>query len=287
MNASLVELLQIAQRSYTRIPVILSGQKQWCFDQISEFTNEPGLKKSTFENGLLISQEPENLPCDIPHISAEKVIKFLGSEVNMIIWDGFSGLNPSALGAATGLIRGGGLFILCIPDLSNLAQKPDPDYRKLCSFEDDLKRVNTYFLQGMRSLCFESPCALLQQCKFPIAKSNIKLELIKPTEINALPDHSALTLPTHDQLQAMNAIRKVSQGHRNRPLVISADRGRGKTSTLGLAAAQLTEEYGHKIVVTAPRKNAVAPYLNTLSPTVRTQAKHQYFTHQMNSSNLK
>ncbi|MCL4141142.1 UNVERIFIED_CONTAM: hypothetical protein GTU68_008669 [Idotea baltica] len=78
-------------------------------------------------------------------------------------------------------------------------------------------------------------------------------------QASALPE---LTLPktdspaaeyqTADQQQAIKAILKVAKGHRRRPLVLSADRGRGKSAALGMAAAQLLSTGTQRILVTAP-----------------------------------
>lgn len=57
-----------------------------------------------------------------------------------------------------------------------------------------------------------------------------------------------------EQVEAVEAIRRVVNGHRRRPLVITADRGRGKSSALGLAAAILMQEKPRQILVTAPRQ---------------------------------
>ncbi|EJG0450067.1 tRNA(Met) cytidine acetyltransferase, partial [Vibrio parahaemolyticus] len=48
-------------------------------------------------------------------------------------------------------------------------------------------------------------------------------------------------------------------GHRKRPLVLTADRGRGKSSALGIACAQLLQHKPLRILLTAPSINAVEP----------------------------
>ncbi|WP_115717207.1 GNAT family N-acetyltransferase [Gallaecimonas mangrovi] len=64
---------------------------------------------------------------------------------------------------------------------------------------------------------------------------------------------------TADQQQALAAGIKVLSGHRGRPLVLTADRGRGKTALLGTLAAEALKAGRSPVVVTAPRFEALAP----------------------------
>lgn len=59
------------------------------------------------------------------------------------------------------------------------------------------------------------------------------------------------------QKQAIAAVKKVLTGHRKRPLVITADRGRGKSSALGMAASEIIADSAKTIIVTAPNTKAV------------------------------
>ncbi|MCG6282997.1 tRNA(Met) cytidine acetyltransferase, partial [Vibrio diabolicus] len=61
------------------------------------------------------------------------------------------------------------------------------------------------------------------------------------------------------QAEAIAQVVRVVEGHRKRPLVLTADRGRGKSSALGIAAAQLMQSRSLNIIVTAPTLANVAP----------------------------
>ncbi len=64
---------------------------------------------------------------------------------------------------------------------------------------------------------------------------------------------------TEDQRLAVAAILRAARGRARRPLVLVADRGRGKTAALGIAAGELLTGGMRRILVTAPRLAAVEP----------------------------
>ena len=64
--------------------------------------------------------------------------------------------------------------------------------------------------------------------------------------------------PTAGQRQLIDDIVRLGHGRRRRPLVITADRGRGKSAALGMAGVRLLQEGRRRIVVTAPSPEAVA-----------------------------
>lgn len=59
-----------------------------------------------------------------------------------------------------------------------------------------------------------------------------------------------------EQAEAVEAIIRLARGRARRPLALIADRGRGKSAALGIAAARLIQAPGVHILVTAPRRSA-------------------------------
>ncbi len=74
---------------------------------------------------------------------------------------------------------------------------------------------------------------------------------------------------THEQLTAVEAVLKVFNGKRNRPLVLTADRGRGKSSALAIACGQLlksaTKEYELRLVITTADVSSLTVFFSQLA----------------------
>lgn len=152
----------------------------------------------------------------------KKAHTVLGQEFDAVIFDCHNKFDPNAFGAVTGTIRGGGYLLLLKPER---------------------KESNSLFLERFWSL--------LENSHYQAVNSMQKelVPLSAPPKINHPNDFATL-----DQNDAVNAIINVVKGHRRRPLVITADRGRGKSASLGIAAATLFEEGYENIIVCAPSK---------------------------------
>lgn len=177
------------------------------------------------------------------------VTQVLGREYDAVICDlheGFSrfstnqlaknraqtAINPNTFGAIAGVIRGGGALLLLLPDDTKTLQK---------------SRFFRRFLSLLRG-CSTSHC---------IQAGEIPLPLPQPERVS---QRIALSYGciTADQVAAVTGILKVVEGHRRRPLLISSDRGRGKSAALGLAAAQLLNKGCKQILVCAPSRKAAS-----------------------------
>ncbi len=155
----------------------------------------------------------------------------LGQEFDIAVVDLFEPFDANAFGAITGTIRGGGALIMLVPEKTRFPQ--------------------SLFLQRFYQI--------LKNGRYDSVIQQISLD--KKNQKNlSLPvfDPKKNTYSTAGQQKAIQAIIHVVTGHRRRPLLISADRGRGKSAALGLAAAALIEQRQcqHIIVCAPSRKTA-------------------------------
>jgi len=147
--------------------------------------------------------------------------QLLGQECQLLICDFRAGFDANSFNAATGCVKGGGVVIILCDDL-----------RSESGFDD------AWLNRALQEL----------------------LVIEQGGELPQLPNsYSVESLPFEQQGFAIEKIIKVVEGHRKRPLVMTADRGRGKSSALGIAAAHLMQNRSIHIVLTAPSLATVQP----------------------------
>jgi len=202
--------------------VILQGDIEWC-----RSTSETLLTEYDVSQTLWFS---DNAPDKAKISSQKKAQSQLGKEFDAVVFDALDEFNPDSFGAIAGTVKQGGALIICL-DIDNQATL----------FMQRFMRVITEFEQHHQH--------------FQIIHQGQDLFSLSQPETSQISDDIVLT---DDQQQAVTAIMKVVHGHRRRPLVLSADRGRGKSSCLGIAAAQLLNEGKQTILITAPSLATVA-----------------------------
>ncbi|MGY3959854.1 tRNA(Met) cytidine acetyltransferase TmcA [Aeromonas popoffii] len=184
----------------------------------------------------------EGPACHEP-VPAAKALQRLGQECDTLVFNAFSGFHPDAFGALAGTLRAGGLLLLLTPPRAQWPEYPDPDRVRLVAQPEEADRAGHGFIARLVHLLADDPA----------------LSLLPPHSLAPWQPIGALRRLSHDQAAALPAIHRVLHGHRRRPLVLSADRGRGKSSLLGLAAAELLRQQPDlKIVVTAPSQATAA-----------------------------
>lgn len=259
--------LKAASATNHRQLIVISGPRQWALDALDTVIQQAQ------PNNLVVVQDEqsaEQLSAYGPVCLSHQAKHYLGTELETLVWDGFSGFNPEAFGITSGLLVGGGVLFLLLPPLADWQQQPDADYLRMCASPDELQRCSSYFLQRCAALILtDQHCLLFTPETFQADQVSSVQEPSNPKPKPALKNTLEQLPLSTDQQQALTAIERVAKGHRHRPLVITADRGRGKTSILGIAAAQqlhdfmlqaksMPEQAAKRIIITAPNKQAVS-----------------------------
>ncbi|RUR34954.1 tRNA(Met) cytidine acetyltransferase [Vreelandella andesensis] len=183
-----------------------------------------------------------------PCLPAGKARTRLGAEHQLVVVDasGSQGLDPDALGALAGTVSAGGLLIIITPE--GWGEQPDPDYARFADYPWCWKSLSTHYLKRLASQLTVAST---------IVRWQVNGELVLPSlpvrDSRAVPFDDADCL-TADQALAVSALVRLK---RRRPLVITADRGRGKSAALGIACARLLQKSVTQLVVTAPRLSSV------------------------------
>lgn len=233
------DLLTQAENDQQRRCLVLAGEADWA-------SNSTQTLLEIFP-GKRIRWVSKRTPDNFTHIESDKRQTILGEETDMIVFDAFSGFNPDIFGAVCGTICAGGLLILLCPPLSEWADFHDPEYERITVFPIPASEVSGRFLARTAKVILNHKRTIVQEQgkSIPAIESSAEKN---PAENKMLP--------TQDQLKAVEAIIKVAIGRRRRPLVITSNRGRGKSAALGIAAAQLMQQGVDQIITTAPRQDA-------------------------------
>lgn len=179
------------------------------------------LKQLVKENSSNIFQlGGERLSFATKHVAISKGQQLLGQECQLLICDLSEGFDANSFSAAIGCVVGGGLVVIL----------PNP----------------------LPSRSFDARWLERALDKLIVIKKDDKLPTIPSGQTSSLEPYAQQNL-------AVEKVRKVVEGRRKRPLVITADRGRGKSSALGIAAAQLMQSRAIHIIITAPSITTIQP----------------------------
>lgn len=178
-------------------------------------------------------------------VSAREAVQWLGSETDRVIFDAFSGFNPNAFAQVCGTLRGGGELILLTPPAEYWPAFADPEYAALCGSRYSPHNLAGYFLQRLTRK--------LQQAMTPGTPSwSLPLP---PVPTRSPCDAPYLSREQQTLVASLSA--HFLTASLPQTLVVTADRGRGKSASLGLALASLCRQQVLKVCVCAPQRSAV------------------------------
>ena len=244
-NELFIEWLQSFQQQALacneRRLIVLVGDESWAhslleFADIIKDNNSANTRRLVYGDSETISS----------NVSLQRFRDKLGSESDYVVFAD-SQYSIDALAALSGTLVAGGVFFLVVSD-----------YAKLKS--------SLFFKRFLNIVNQMSAHLILKQKEFFLPALVNTQNVSKDSGIEKTPlNYSCIT---QEQVTAVDAIIKVVKGKRKRPLVLTADRGRGKSSALALACIELLKtarkDNPLHIVITAADVNCLQVFFKQL-----------------------
>lgn len=209
----------LSSRYQHRQLIVISGELEDCVQAAKTFTAELSCL-------WLSDNEIESVNV----LTVNKATTVLGQEFEVVIIDAHDkAFNANAFGAVVGTIVGGGCLVLLTPSFSEWVKE---------------SRFITRFVRLLKNTTAQ--CYTPEN--LPRFKRRAKLSELTKLEF----------VYSEEQAAVFGNMLRVVEGHRRRPLVLTSDRGRGKSTLLGKLAAHLLMQQCSKIIVTAPSKRIAA-----------------------------
>lgn len=210
--------------------LVISGGEQWAQETAESAIKRWGLSEVLWCGNRIVEHN---------HIAIEQFKHYLGQEFEGLVYNAHSGIRANALMALSGTVCAQGVMIVLCPSFDDWPQYDDPQNAKKYSYGFTPQKHGSHFIKWLSANFVNDPyVAILSEQQF------------KPARLDTLPATDVIC--NKQQRLAIRAIKKAALGRKNRPLVITADRGRGKTSALGLSSAQLLSANTGKVIITAP-----------------------------------
>ncbi len=229
--------------------VVLVGNDYWASSLLQSIKNSYASKQS--ESTWLIYGDSEHINANV---DKQRFREKLGSESDFVVFNriGFNGteLSIDAFAALSGTLVAGGVFFLLINDMTQI--ESSLFYQR---FFNLIKSFSAHVVIEQSTENTHLPLAVLSKDK----SDNTIGKTISPLAYGCV---------TQEQLTAVKAVIKVLKGKRNKPLVLTADRGRGKSSALAIACSELlkaaTKDNKLRLVITAADLNSLTVFFNQL-----------------------
>ena len=232
----MTSLLDQLQRNRQRQLVSLQGTQSWCDAQLEKlFMTESSMP--VFSNRALVATA----------VAFSKADTCLGSESRLVTLDLFDGFNPDVLCIAAGLVQAGGVLLILSPPVQEWDMRTDRYARWQDQKVSPQARFAEYFFDALAT---DGKSGILLTADFD-TKPETALPVLTPTPIEQGQ--------TREQGHCLQQIKQWLVSGQPGVALIKADRGRGKTTCLGLLLQHLPQTL--HILVTANSRQTIAPLL--------------------------
>jgi len=227
------------------------------------FYGDGSQRKSLFKAGV---NQQDLIIEFVPYHETQKV---LGRTYDLAILDLINNLEPNDLGRLMGVVQGGGLYIFLTPKFSTYQKIITRFQSTLLTPQYGIESIRHLFVKRFLKKLFSHDGILIYDVdedkiikdfsfknKQPIGK---KEPILIPKK-TLIPKTVYSLVKTRDQVEVLRLIEKLyfkPKGGEKQVIVITANRGRGKSSVIGMGVAGLAHKLRRakgkcRILVTAP-----------------------------------
>ncbi|MEF8779902.1 MAG: tRNA(Met) cytidine acetyltransferase TmcA [Haloferacaceae archaeon] len=258
------ELREEARRANERRLLVLAGDREAGFDAAFAALDaafDGALGDPPDDRSVAVVSSRSGF--GVERYAPERADDLLGATRTVVILDCHEGFSPNVLGQLTGVVDGGGLFVLLVPPLPAWPDRRNEFDASMAvppfEPEDVGGRFRSRLVNAIEShpgvavvdVDAESGPRIVREGTTdppPAAKRRVPE---RPTDA-VFPDAAYDRCLTGDQVRALRGFERLREA--GNVIVLEADRGRGKSSAAGLAAGALVGE-GANVVVTAPSRS--------------------------------
>ncbi|WP_232702285.1 tRNA(Met) cytidine acetyltransferase TmcA [Halobacterium wangiae] len=248
-------LLEEARSADERRLLVLAGDRAAGFEAADALLADLPLPLG----GTTLVSTRDALACE--QVAPRNADRLLGTTRSAVVFDAHPDCRPNALGRVVGAVDGGGLLVLLTPPLDDWPRRRDAFDEGLAVPPFNVDDVAGNFRRRLVATLREHPGVAiydvdeqrLERDGLTDPAPRLARPLPDPPSSAAFPCEAYEACLTDDQLSALASFEAL----RDAPaaVVAEADRGRGKSSVAGLAAACLARE-GLDVLVTAPGRRS-------------------------------
>ena len=248
--------------------LVLHGDRDATLDAASDALDAVGLLGDASGQSTTLVSDRDALP--VTRIAPRRSEELLGTTQDAVVYDAHVECRPNALGRIAGAVDGGGLLVLCTPPLATWPDHRDGFDEGLAVPPFDRSEVTGRFRKRLVDLLRAHRGIAIVDVDAERVEddglTNPAPRLVRGGPNSDEPSRSSEGGPTtdsghkfpqaaysacmtSDQASAVSACESLLSSPA--AVVLEADRGRGKSSAVGIAAACLANE-GDDVLVTAP-----------------------------------
>jgi len=257
-----------AERCNHRRLIVIAGDRIWTLDKLKKVIQHLPYKKRivfTWQKDFEINAEIEEL---------KNSEKYLGTTYELLAIDLHHSFVPNDLGKLVNIVKGGGLIFLLTPTFE--------EWKRSTNFFHEVILTPPYTMDDIkRNFVRWVTKKLLENEGITIIEGE---NLLKLGTMECGEDRREIKIPqkfkfkrelydmakTQDQVRVLNLAEHLEK---KGVMVITADRGRGKSSVLGMIAGAYSGKL-RKIGVTAPDINNLQEFFKFLEHTLHLYHKH-------------